>query len=78
DLGQAFVGPGLIDVAGVDVPDEEVFAPLVQVTRVADFDAAIAAANATRYGLSAGLVSNDPGLWETFLQRSRAGVVNWN
>src|SRR5690606_21483040 len=47
----AFVTPGILDVTGVDVPDEEVFAPIVQVTRVPDFDAAIAAANATRFGL---------------------------
>jgi succinylglutamic semialdehyde dehydrogenase len=36
------------------------------------------AANATRYGLSAGLISNDSTLWKKFLNRIRAGVVNWN
>ncbi|MCA1971701.1 MAG: aldehyde dehydrogenase family protein [Caenispirillum sp.] len=71
--------PGLIDVTGLaDRPDEEVFGPLLQVIRVPDFDAALAEANATRYGLAAGLVTDDAGLWETFLRRSRAGVVNWN
>lgn len=74
----AFVTPGILDVTGVDVPDEEVFAPIVQVTRVPDFDAAIAAANATRFGLSAGLVSADDGLWDRFVLESRAGVVNRN
>ena len=42
------------------------------------FEQAIDLANATCFGLSAGLVSDDPARWETFLNRSRAGVVNWN
>ncbi len=77
-ISPAFVRPALLDVTGVDVPDEEIFAPVVQITRVADFDAAIAAANATRFGLSAGLVSGDDALWDRFLIESRAGVVNRN
>lgn len=74
----AFVTPALIDMTGVDAPDEEIFAPILQVRRVADFDAAIAAANDTRFGLSAGLVSEDDALWARFLLESRAGVVNRN
>ena len=74
----AFVGPAIVDVTGLAAPDEEIFAPVLQVTRVADFDEAIAAANATRFGLSAGLVSGDDALWERFLAGSRAGVVNRN
>ena len=78
ELGEAFLRPGLIEVTGVDVPDEEIFGPIIQVTRVADFDAAIAAANDTEYGLSAGLVSDDAALWERFWVEARAGIVNWN
>jgi len=78
ELGEAFLRPGLIDVTGVDVPDEEVFGPLIQVTRVASFDEAVAAANDTAYGLSAGLVSDDDALWERFWVEARAGIVNWN
>ncbi len=74
----AFVTPALIDMTGVDAPDEEIFAPILQLRRVADFDAAIAAANDTRFGLSAGLVSEDDALWARFLLESRAGVVNRN
>jgi succinylglutamic semialdehyde dehydrogenase len=77
-LSQAFVSPGLVDVTGEVVPDEELFAPLLQVRRVGSFDEAIAAANATRYGLSAGLISTETAHWEHFLKRIRAGVVNWN
>lgn len=78
NLPGAFVKPAIIDVTGVSVPDEEMFAPFLSVTRVSSFDAAIAEANATRYGLSAGLVSNDPTTWQTFIRRIRAGVVNFN
>ena len=78
DKGPAFVSPGLIDTTGCDVPDDEVFGPLLQVRRVASFDAAIAEANNTAYGLSAGLVSDDEALWKQFWVRSRAGIVNWN
>jgi len=77
-LSGAFVSPGLVDVTGEAVPDEELFAPLLQVRRVGSFDEAIAAANATRYGLSAGLISNETTRWDHFLKRIRAGVVNWN
>lgn len=76
--GAAFVRPAIVEVSGLAVPDEEIFAPILQVIRVPDFDAAIRAANATRFGLSAGLVSADPALWERFSAHIRAGVVNWN
>jgi succinylglutamic semialdehyde dehydrogenase len=74
----AFVTPGVIKVDPSCVRDEEVFAPLLQVMRARDFDQAIQIANATRFGLSAGLVSADPDLWERFRIEVRAGVVNWN
>jgi len=77
-LSTAFVTPGIVDVTEVDTPDEEIFAPVLQVRRVATFDEALIAANATRYGLSAGLISDDPKLWERFLTRIKAGVVNVN
>jgi succinylglutamic semialdehyde dehydrogenase len=75
---ETFVMPALLDVTGLAAPDEEIFAPVLQVTRVAGFDAAISAANATRFGLAAGLVSEDDALWRRFVAESRAGVVNRN
>lgn len=74
----AFVRPALLDVTGAFVPDEEIFAPVLQVSRVPDFDAAVEAANNTRFGLSAGLISGDDTLWQRFVNESRAGVVNRN
>ena len=74
-----FLSPALYDVTGLTgLPDSELFGPLLQLTRVADWDAAIAAANATRFGLSAGLIGGDAALYDRFWAQSRAGVVNWN
>lgn len=76
---QALIRPGLIDVTEAgEISDEEVFGPLLQVKRVADFDAAIAESNRTAYGLSASLLSDDPKSFERFRRGIRAGVINWN
>ena len=75
----AYLSPGILDVTGVaDLPDEEYFGPLSQVIRYRDFDSAIALANRTAYGLSAGLLADDKALWERFSVEVRAGIVNWN
>lgn len=78
DLPRSFVRPAIVDVTGVDVPDEEIFGPVLQVVRVSNFDDAISSANASRFGLSAGLVSDDDALWNRFIRRARAGVINRN
>ncbi len=71
--------PGLLDVTAVrDRDDEEFFGPLLQLIRVPDFTAAIAEANATVYGLAAGLISDDAALYEQFFAGVRAGLINWN
>ncbi len=74
----AFLRPGLIDVTGVKVADEELFAPLMQVIRVPNFEAAIAQANDTRFGLASGLICEDQTKWDYARPRLRAGIVNWN
>ncbi len=79
DENTGFVSAGIVDVTNAQgIPDEEWFGPLLQVIRVADFDAAMKAANATEFGLAAALISNDEQLWKTFQVRARAGIVNWN
>lgn len=74
----AFVTPGIVDVTGIDAPDEEIFGPVLQVHRVPDFESAITVANDTGYGLAGGLISPDAALWRHYASRARAGVVNWN
>ncbi|WP_350431697.1 succinylglutamate-semialdehyde dehydrogenase [Shewanella sp. H8] len=79
EAGTGLVSPGLIDVTKVaELPDEEYFGPLLQLVRYRDFDQAIHLANATRYGLSAGLLADSREDYDYFLARIRAGIVNWN
>ncbi|AOE86834.1 succinylglutamate-semialdehyde dehydrogenase [Pseudomonas sp. TCU-HL1] len=79
EAGAALLTPGILDVTAVaGRPDEEFFGPLLQVIRYSDFDAAIAEANATQYGLAAGLLSDSAERYQQFLIESRAGIVNWN
>ncbi|WP_420607534.1 succinylglutamate-semialdehyde dehydrogenase [Novosphingopyxis sp.] len=74
-----FVTPGIIDVTEMkERPDIELFGPLLQMIRIDDFDAAMAEANNTRFGLSAALVGGDNKLFDRFWANSRAGIVNWN
>lgn len=77
--GTGRVTPGLIDVTNRESKDdEEVFAPLLQVIRAADFEKAVQEANATKFGLSAGLISDNPDHYEFFYRHINAGIVNWN
>lgn len=74
-----YLTPGIIDVTGVpDRKDGEFFGPLLQMIRVPDFDAAIAEANNSRFGLSAALLSQSPERFDRFWAEVRAGVINWN
>ena len=74
-----YLTPALIDVTDIkDRPDEELFGPVLQLIRVKDFDAAIAEANNTRFGLSASLIGGSPAMYDKFWSEVRAGVINWN
>ena len=72
------LSPAVIDMTGHSPSDDELFGPVLQIVRVSDWDAAIAAANATRFGLAAGLIGGDAARFDDFWARSRAGIVNWN
>nr|WP_300312890.1 succinylglutamate-semialdehyde dehydrogenase [Halomonas sp.] len=76
--GTSLLSPGLVDVTGIEVPDEEHFGPLLKVYRYKSWDEALELANDTRYGLSAGLIGGERADWDDFLLRIRAGIVNWN
>lgn len=74
-----FLTPGIVDITNIaERPDVELFGPLLQVVRVPDFDAAIAEANATAYGLSASLIGGNSKDYDQFWANVRAGVINWN
>ncbi|MDS7906553.1 succinylglutamate-semialdehyde dehydrogenase [Klebsiella pasteurii] len=77
--GTSLLTPGIIDMGEVaQVADEEVFGPLLCVCRYDHFDEAIALANATRFGLSCGLISAERDKFDQLLLEARAGIVNWN
>ena len=74
-----FVSPGILDVSSIEnVPDEEYFGPLLQLVFVKNMDEAIAEANNTRFGLAAGILTDNDEVWEQFYRLSRAGIVNRN
>jgi succinylglutamic semialdehyde dehydrogenase len=73
------VTPGLIDVTGYAADsDEEIFGPILKVIRVGSFEEGLSVANKTKFGLAAGIVTQDRDLFESFFCNVRAGIVNWN
>ncbi|GAL05874.1 succinylglutamic semialdehyde dehydrogenase [Photobacterium aphoticum] len=75
----AVVTPAIIDVTAIAaLPDEEYFGPLLQIVRYDSLAQAVTLANATRFGLSAGLISTVDEEWAYFLDHIRAGIVNRN
>ncbi|MEE4349322.1 MAG: succinylglutamate-semialdehyde dehydrogenase [Pacificimonas sp.] len=79
DPTKPFLTPAILDVTGASKrPDEELFGPVLQMIRVADFDEAIREANNTRFGLAAGLIGADAEHYAKFRRHIRAGIVNWN
>ncbi len=79
DDSGARLSPGIIDMTGArNHIDEEWFGPLLQVIRVKDIEQAIEAANATRYGLAAGLISDSDEVQTRFLADIEAGVTSIN
>lgn len=80
DSHTGFVTPAIIDATEIleQLPDLEYFGPLLTVIRYDDLEQAMTIANHTRFGLSAGILSDDRSEYEWFLQHSRAGIINWN
>lgn len=77
--GSSLLTPGIVELSDLrDVPDEEVFGPLLAVYRYDSFDDAIRMANNTRFGLASGLISPSREQFDQLLLEARAGIVNWN
>jgi aldehyde dehydrogenase (NAD+) len=76
----AFFHPTLFVDAPIDssLTHEEIFGPVAAIFRVSDFDAAIGALNANRFGLSAGICTRSLAHAEAFKQRARAGMLMIN
>lgn len=81
DEQTGFVSPAILDVTPIPIEarmDEEWFGPLLQVYFARDMEQALVEANRTRYGLAAGLLSDDVLLFNYFEQHIAAGLINWN
>jgi aldehyde dehydrogenase (NAD+) len=81
DVGEGhFLAPALAVGTSIDhrINKEEVFGPVMSVVRVADYEEALAAANASTMNLSAGIVTRDLAEAAHFRRHSRAGMVMVN
>lgn len=76
--GTGLLSPGIVDATGLELEDREYFGPLLTVYRYKGFDEALELANNTRYGLAAGILTDDRKLYEQLVEEARAGIVNWN
>jgi 1-pyrroline-5-carboxylate dehydrogenase len=75
-----YVAPTVVDGLPADhrLFKDELFVPFVAVAPVDSLEEALALANDTEYGLTAGFYSEDPAEVDTFLDRIEAGVVYVN
>lgn len=75
-----YVAPTVFDhvTPTMRIAQEEVFGPVVTVLRVRDFDEALAAANAVRYGLSSAIFTRDSTNVFRFVDEIEAGIVHVN
>jgi putative phosphonoacetaldehyde dehydrogenase len=76
----ALVEPAVLDRVPADcsLVAQETFGPVAPVLRVRGLDEAIALANSTPFGLSAGVVSNDLAAITRCIRELRCGTVNVN
>jgi len=61
-----------------ELAQEETFGPVLAVEVVADADEAVERANATTYGLSAGIITSDSDRGFALAQRLESGIVHVN
>jgi alpha-ketoglutaric semialdehyde dehydrogenase len=75
-----YVAPALVADTSLDMPinQQEIFGPVASIVRVRHFDEAIEAANATRFGLSAGIATRSLARARRFRREVRAGIVAVN
>jgi malonate-semialdehyde dehydrogenase (acetylating) / methylmalonate-semialdehyde dehydrogenase len=75
-----YVGPTVIDFVkpGMAIAQEEVFGPVISITRVATLDEAIAIENASPYGNAASVFTQNGALARYVIDRASAGMVGVN
>ena len=75
-----FIEPTVFDRVTPDMRifREEIFGPVLAVTRVRDMDEAMAAANDSEYGLSSSVFTNDPNAIFRFVDEIETGMTHIN
>ena len=75
-----FYPPTVVDQVrpGMAAFEQEVFGPVALITTFATDDEAVALANATEYGLSVGIISNDLGRAMAIGERLQSGILHIN
>ncbi|MFY8163490.1 MAG: aldehyde dehydrogenase family protein, partial [Brevundimonas sp.] len=75
-----YVQPTLIadTEAGMRINNEEIFGPVASTIRVKDYEEALAIANGTEFGLSAGIVTSSLKHARDFQRRAKAGMTMVN
>ena len=80
DTDGYYMAPALFadSAPGMRINSEEIFGPVAAVIRVRDYDEALATANATPFGLSAGIVTTSLKYASHFKRNSESGLVMVN
>ncbi len=75
-----FIRPTLFDHSelAMTINQEEIFGPVASIVRVSDYDEALHAANATEFGLTAGICTTSLRIAEDFKRRAQAGMTMVN
>jgi aldehyde dehydrogenase (NAD+) len=75
-----YMAPALFteSAAGMRINTDEIFGPVASIIRARDYDEALAIANATPYGLSAGIVTTSLKHASHFKRNSESGLVMVN
>lgn len=76
----SFVGPTILDNVqpNMSVAKEEIFGPVLSIIHVPDFESAVNAINASRYGNAASLFTSNGKLAREFKYRVKAGNIGIN
>jgi aldehyde dehydrogenase (NAD+) len=75
-----FIEPTVFDQVKSEyrIAREEIFGPVLSVIRAKDYEEAIASANASEYGLTSSIYTNDAGRIFDFCERIETGMVHVN
>ena len=78
--GGTYVGPTVIDYVRPDmnIAKEEVFGPVISITRAKSVDEAIAIENANPYGNAASVFTQNGGVARYIMDKANAGMIGVN